>query len=135
MSKRGKRSSPAKCRGEIPLYKDFIGAASKAYGEAIMSNEPNVQELVALLCHDQQDVRPVLAANRRGAENIMRATIDAYFAPGKTIREFHELVQSGTGIDLLKELQRGRSRKVAGIHHVMGAPKKTCTIFGALSSS
>jgi hypothetical protein len=30
------------------LYKEFILAASKAYGEAIVSNEPNVQELVAL---------------------------------------------------------------------------------------
>ena len=29
------------------LYKEFIAAASKAYGEAIVSNEPNVQELVA----------------------------------------------------------------------------------------
>ena len=30
------------------LYKEFIAAASKAYGETIVSNEPNVQELVAL---------------------------------------------------------------------------------------
>jgi hypothetical protein len=37
------------------------------------------------------------------AEKIMRATIDTYFAPSKTIREFHELVQSGSGIDLLKD--------------------------------
>jgi hypothetical protein len=33
----------------------------------------------------------------------MRATIDIYFAPGRTIREFHELVRSGYGIDLLKD--------------------------------
>jgi hypothetical protein len=37
------------------------------------------------------------------AEKIMRATIDTYFAPGKTIGEVHELVQSGSGIDLLKD--------------------------------
>ena len=37
------------------------------------------------------------------AEKIMRATIDTCFAPGKTIREFRELVQSGSGIDLLKD--------------------------------
>jgi hypothetical protein len=29
------------------LYKDFIVAASKAYGNAILSNEPQIQELVA----------------------------------------------------------------------------------------
>ncbi len=30
------------------LYKDFVVAASKAYGEAILSNEPQIQEPVAL---------------------------------------------------------------------------------------
>lgn len=30
------------------LFRDFIIAASKTYGEAIQSNEPQVQELVAL---------------------------------------------------------------------------------------
>jgi hypothetical protein len=29
--------------------------------------------------------------------DIMRAAIDTYFAPGKTIRESHELAQSGSG--------------------------------------
>ncbi len=71
------------------LYKEFIAAASKAYGEAIVSNEPNVQEFVALYA---------MISRMR-----LRATIDTYFAPGKTIREFHELAQSGSGIDLLKD--------------------------------
>jgi hypothetical protein len=30
------------------LFKDFIVAASKAYGEAIVSNEPQLQEIIAL---------------------------------------------------------------------------------------
>jgi hypothetical protein len=30
------------------LYADFIVAASKAYGEALMRNEPQIQELIAL---------------------------------------------------------------------------------------
>ena len=33
----------------------------------------------------------------------MRATIDTYFAPSKTIRELHELAQRKSGIDLLKD--------------------------------
>ena len=36
------------------------------------------------------------------AEKVMRPTIDTYFAPGKTIRELHELAQRGS-IDLLKD--------------------------------
>src|SRR6266478_2355053 len=31
------------------LYKDFIVAASKAWGEAMLSNEPQMQELVVAL--------------------------------------------------------------------------------------
>ena len=30
------------------------------------------------------------------ADEIMRATIDTYFAPNKTIRELHELAESGS---------------------------------------
>jgi hypothetical protein len=30
------------------LYKDFIAAASKAYGDAMVTNEPQMQHLVAL---------------------------------------------------------------------------------------
>ena len=44
------------------LYKDFIVAASKTYGDAILSNQPQVPELVALR-PGQQDARLVLAAN------------------------------------------------------------------------
>jgi hypothetical protein len=33
------------------------------------------------------------------ADQIMRATIDTYFAPNKTIRELNELIKSGAGID------------------------------------
>ena len=32
----------------------------------------------------------------------MEATISAYFAPNKTIRELHDLMKSGTGIDPLR---------------------------------
>jgi hypothetical protein len=85
------------------LYKEFIAAASKAYGEAIVSNEPNVQELVALYAMISRMRVQSLPQTVACAEKIMRATVDAYFAPGKTIREFHELVRNGEGVDLLKD--------------------------------
>jgi hypothetical protein len=85
------------------LYKEFIAAASKAYGEAIVSNEPNVQEFVALYAMISRMRLQSPPQTLACAEKIMRATIDTYFAPVKTIREFHELAQSGSGIDLLKD--------------------------------
>jgi len=84
------------------LYKEFIAEASKAYGEAIVSSEPNVRELVALYAMISRMRVQSPPQTFACAEKVMRATIDTYFAPGRTIREFHELVQSGSGIDLLK---------------------------------
>ena len=84
------------------LFKDFIVAASKAYGEAIMSNEPQIQELVALYAMISRMRVMSLPRTVACADEIMRATIDTYFAPNKTIRELNELMKSGAGIDPLK---------------------------------
>src|SRR6266481_5501302 len=85
------------------LYKDFIVAASKAYGDAVLSNEPQVEELVALAALISR--MRVLSSQRTvaSAEKIMEATISTYFAPNKTIRELHDLMKSGAGIDPLKD--------------------------------
>jgi len=84
------------------LFKDFIVAASKAYGNAIVSSEPQVQELVALYAMISR--MRLLSSPRvvACADKVMRATIETYFAPNKTIRELDELVRSGTDIDPLK---------------------------------
>ena len=85
------------------LFKDFIVEASKAYGNAIVSSEPQVQELVALYAmistmRIQSSPRVVACADK-----VMHATIETYLAPNKTIRELDELVRSGTYIDPLKD--------------------------------
>jgi hypothetical protein len=33
----------------------------------------------------------------------MISTLDTFFAPNKTVREVHEMMKSGSGIDPLKE--------------------------------
>jgi hypothetical protein len=79
------------------LYKDFIAAASKAYGNALVSNEPQVQELVAL--HAMTSRMRVMSLPRTVAcaEKVMRLTTDTSFAPNKTIHELHdELTRSTT---------------------------------------
>jgi hypothetical protein len=85
------------------LYRDFIVAASQAYGNAVVSNEPQIQELVALYAMISRmrilSSPPIVAC----ADKVMRATIDTYFAPNKTIGELHELVKSGSAIDPLKD--------------------------------
>ena len=45
------------------LFRDFIVAASKAYGKAVVSSEPQIEELVDL--YGKQDAGRVFAANCR----------------------------------------------------------------------
>ncbi len=85
------------------LYRDFIVAASKAYGDALASNEPPIQELVEL--YAMLSRMRVLSAERTvsSADKVIVATIDTYFAPNKTVRELREVIKSGKGIDPLGE--------------------------------
>ncbi len=85
------------------LYKDFIVAASKAYGDAVLSNEPRIQELLALYAMISRMRLMSLPRTVACAEKVMDTTLATYFAPNKTIRELHELTKSGVGIDPLKD--------------------------------
>jgi hypothetical protein len=85
------------------LFTDFIVATSKTYGEALVTNEPKIEEIVLLyamiskmrvLCRDQ---------TVNCAERIMYATVDTYYQPNKSVRDLHELIKSGAGIDPLKD--------------------------------
>lgn len=68
-----------------------------------MSNEPQIQELIALYA--------MISGMRVGcsprtiacAEKVMHATTDAYAAPNKSILQLHEILKSSKGIDPLKD--------------------------------
>jgi hypothetical protein len=85
------------------LYRDFIVAASKIYGDAMLSNEPQMQDLVAL--YSMISRMRVLSSTRTVAcaQKVVEATVDTYFGPNKTIRELRELIKRGAGIDPLKD--------------------------------
>jgi hypothetical protein len=85
------------------LYRDFIVAASKAYGEAVVSNEPQIQEIIALYAMISR--MRVLSSPRTVAcaEKIMITTIATYDSPNQTVSQLHDLMESGTGIDPLKD--------------------------------
>ena len=85
------------------LYKDFILEASKAYTGAVMTSQPNIEELIAvygmLSCMRTMSSSAVVAC----AERILVETTDAYSQPNPTLPELTELLKSGTGIDPLKD--------------------------------
>jgi hypothetical protein len=85
------------------LYRDFIVAASKIYGDAMLTNEPQMQDLVALYAMISR-MRVLSSARTIAcAQKVMEATVDTYFAPNKTVHELREVIKSGDGIDPLKE--------------------------------
>jgi hypothetical protein len=97
------------------LYKDFIVAASKSYGDALLSNEPQVPELLALSALISRMRVMSSLQTVASAEKIMEATISAYFAPNKTLRELHDVMKSGAGIDPLKDFSEAAREELRGV--------------------
>ena len=95
------------------LYRDFIISASKAYGEAIVSDQPQIQELVdlyGLISRMRVLSRPKTI---ECADKVLVATIDTYFLPNKSFSELNEVLKKGTVINLLKGIQRSCPRGIA----------------------
>jgi len=85
------------------LYRDFITAASKTYGDALVNSDPRLPELVGLYALISR--MRVLSEPRTiaCADKIMLAIIDTYFSPNRSVRELRDLIKAGAGIDPLRE--------------------------------
>ena len=107
------------------LYADFIVAASKAYGEALVSNQPQVQGLVALyamISRMRVMSSPRIVVN---AEKIMSTTIETYFAPNITIPRSPRIDKEWRADGSAEGLQRGRARGAAGVRLAIMPPTST----------
>lgn len=100
------------------LYRDFIIAASKTYGDALVSSEPKLPELVALYAMISR-MRVVSVPRTVGcADKIMLAIIDTYFSPNHSVRELRDLIKAGAGgIDPLKDFSEA-AREEVGVFRV-----------------
>jgi hypothetical protein len=68
-----------------------------------LTNEPQMQDLVALYAMVSRMRVLSRARTVACAQQVVEATVETYFAPNKTIRQLRELMQSGGGIDPLKD--------------------------------
>jgi hypothetical protein len=100
------------------LYRDFIIAASKTYGDALVSSEPQLPELVALYALISR-MRVQSTPRTVGcADQIMRAILDTYFSPNRSVTELRELIEAeATGIDPLREFSEA-ARDELGVFRV-----------------
>jgi hypothetical protein len=85
------------------LYRDFVLEASKAYGQALFSNEPQIPELIALYAMISRMRILSSQATVAAAEKVLLATIAAYTVPNRTVPELHELIETDAGVDPLRE--------------------------------
>jgi hypothetical protein len=95
------------------LYRDFITAASKTYGDALVTSEPQLPELVGL--YSMISRMRVLSEPRTVAcaDKIMLTIIDTYFSPNRSVRELRDLIKVGAaGIDPLREFSEAAREEV-----------------------
>ena len=94
------------------LFRDFIVAASKTYGDALVNSEPQLPALIAL--YSMISRMRVLATPRTvaSADKVMLTIIDAYFARNHSVRELRDLIKSGVGIDPLKDFSEAAREEV-----------------------
>ena len=94
------------------LYRDFIIAASKTYGDALVSSEPQLPELIALYAMISR--MRVMSGPRivACADKIMLAIIDTYFSPNHSVRELRDMIKAGAGIDPLKDFSEAAREEV-----------------------
>jgi hypothetical protein len=85
------------------LYRDFIIAASKAYGDALLNSEPQIAELVSLYAMISRMRIVSLPHTIACADKIMLTIIDTYFSPNQSVRELRDLIKVGAGIDPLRD--------------------------------
>jgi hypothetical protein len=85
------------------LYRDFIVAASKSYGDALMTSEPQIADLVGL--YAMLSRMRVMSTSRVvvAADKIIRVIVDTYSAHNNSALEVRELIKAGTKLDVLKD--------------------------------
>ena len=96
------------------LYQDFVVAASQAFGNAVVSTDPDLERILVL--HGMISRMRILssAAVVACAESTMDSIIDSYFLPIKSVAEIRDLTRSGQMIDPLRnfsEISRSELRQ------------------------
>jgi hypothetical protein len=95
------------------LIRDFVIAASKTYGDAIINNEPKMPELVDLYAMVSRMRVLGLSKTTACADIVMRSIVETYHTPNRTVADLRQLIESGQGIDPLKDFSEAARQ---GLH-------------------
>jgi len=97
------------------LYRDFVVAASEAFGSAITNSEPQIQQVVSL--YGMISRMRILSSSAvvDCAEKTVDAIIETYFSPNKTFLEIRTLIKNGEPIDPLREFSEVARDELAAL--------------------
>jgi hypothetical protein len=100
------------------LIKDFIIAASKMYGDAMVNSEPKMPEIVDLYAIVSRMRVLSMPRSVMCADKVMDSIIETYFAPNRTIADLRQIVKSGGGVDPLKDFSEAAREELRGFSPV-----------------
>jgi hypothetical protein len=90
------------------LFRDFINVASRAYGDAVTSDQPQLADLVAIygMINRMQIIclPPTIAA----AQHILQTTIETYYEPNKTLHDILADLKASKGDPLTEFAEAAR---------------------------
>jgi hypothetical protein len=94
------------------LIRDFIVAASKAYGDALVNDKPEMQEIVDLYSMVSRMRVLAMPESVDRADQLLRGIIDTYFKPNHSIGELHDALAGGAGLDPLRDFSEAARREL-----------------------
>jgi hypothetical protein len=98
------------------LYKEFIEEASKLYGDALVNSKVEIPTLVrayALISRMRVMSSPEIVDK---ADAALRAIVDIYFSPNKTMAELRTEINGGK-LDLLREFSNAAREELSALKY------------------
>src|ERR1022692_709927 len=92
----GQRAHQISYREE--LFRDFIVVASKAYGQALMSNQPDLQDIFGVYSLINRMQVLCLPGTTACAQRVAEMTVETYFQPNKTFDDIRAMLKERTMI-------------------------------------
>jgi hypothetical protein len=85
------------------LFRDFIIAASKAHGQAMVNSTTDLQDLIGIYGLINRMQVLCLPRTIACAQNVVQATVEEYFKPNRTLSDIREMIKNNAVINPLSE--------------------------------
>jgi hypothetical protein len=103
------------------LYSDFIAEASRLCGDAWLNDKPEMSNLIGLYAMVSR--MRVRSSSRviENADKVARTIVETYFAPNRTLRELHDMLNSES-MDPLRGFSEACREELRSLRAGAGVP-------------